>query len=107
MSVSGRPSGRVEPAGHLPARMRPGGNGSLTPRQSFARGTRPATAVYVRELTELLSSRDVVLLRDLARVRCLSGQQLERLHFHDLGPANRDRARRRVLNRLIDLSLVT
>lgn len=107
MNASNRPSGRVESADHLPASLRPGDNGSLSPHQSFARGRSRTTAAYVRELAELLSSRDIAVLRDLARVRCLSGQQLERLHFHSLGATNRDRARRRVLNRLIELSLVT
>jgi hypothetical protein len=68
---------------------------------------RPATAAYVRDLVDLLAARDKAILRDLARVRVLTGRQLERLHFHDLGAANRDRARRRVLNRLTSLSLVT
>jgi hypothetical protein len=49
----------------------------------------------------------MAILRDLGRVRCLTGGQLERLHFHDLQSANRDRARRRVLTRLIHLSLIS
>lgn len=104
---SDRPSGRVEIAGRCPAQFSPGDNGSLTPTSSFARAARPATAAYVASLSAQLSDRDVAILRDLARVRVLTGRQLERLHFHDLASPNRDRARRRVLTRLISLSLVT
>jgi hypothetical protein len=57
--------------------------------------------VYAADLATQLSTRDLDILHDLARVRTLTGQQLERLHFHDLATPNRDRARRRVLNRLI------
>ena len=49
-----------------------------------------------------LSDRDEAILLDLARVRVLSGGQLTRLHFSELTVANRERARRRVLNRLIE-----
>lgn len=48
-----------------------------------------------------------MVLRDLGMVRVLTGRQLERLHFYDLAVPNRDRARRRVLNRLIALSVIT
>jgi len=51
--------------------------------------------------------RDQAILADLARVRVLTGNQLECLHFHELAAANRDRARRRVLNRLIAQHTVT
>lgn len=55
-----------------------------------------------------LAQRDVAILRDLERVRLLSGQQLERLHFAHLANANvRGSARRRTLGRLVDLKLVT
>jgi hypothetical protein len=49
----------------------------------------------------------MAILEDLGRVRLLTGRHLERLHFHDLAAPNRDRARRRVLNRLISLSVMT
>lgn len=104
---SDRPSGRVEPVRPCPAHFHHGDNGSLNPSASFARATRPATAAYVASLSDRLSSRDMAIVRDLGRVRILTGRQLERLHFHDLGSANRDRARRRVLNRLISLSVIT
>lgn len=107
MRASAHSSGRVESASHQPAQMLGGDNGSLNLVPSFARTARPATAAYVASLSARLSSRDVAIVRDLGRVRCLSGRQLERLHFHDLGQPNRDRARRRVLNRLISLSVIT
>jgi hypothetical protein len=55
-----------------------------------------------------LSARDQAILRDLHRVRLLTGRQLERLHFADLSNANaRGSARRRSLGRLVALRLVT
>ena len=107
MKASDRPSGRVESLRSYPAHISPDDNGSLTPVISIARSARPATAVYVATLPARLSARDKAIVRDLGRVRCLTGRQLERLHFHDLAAANRDRARRRVLGRLISLSVIT
>jgi len=54
-----------------------------------------------------LSNRDLAILHDLARVRLLTGSQLERLHFADIALRSRGGIRRRVLNRLIALGLVT
>lgn len=107
MTASAHSSGRVESTRPHPAHTRNGDNGSLIPIHSFARAIRPATAAYVASLPTQLSPRDIAILRDLGRVRVLTGRQLERLHFHDLGQPNRDRARRRVVNRLISLSLIT
>jgi hypothetical protein len=104
--ASGRPSGRVEPSRLLPAGTGSNDNGSLPPHTSFGESHR-ATGAYVTGLKDQLSTRDEAILRDLGRVRCLTGKQLERLHFHDLQAINRDRARRRILNRLIHLSLIT
>lgn len=55
-----------------------------------------------------LSARETAILRDLARVRLLTGRQLERLHFTGVAsfPA-RGSARRRSLGRLSQLGLVT
>lgn len=104
--ASGRPSGRAEASRVLPAETGSNDNGSLTPHQSF-RGSHRATSAYVAGLRNQLSTRDETILRDLGQVRCLTGRQLERLHFHDLQSANRDRARRRVLAHLTRLFLVT
>lgn len=54
-----------------------------------------------------ITERDEAVLRELARVRVLSGNQLERLLFADIAPSARSRVRRRVLRRLIDWRLVT
>ena len=64
------------------------------------------TAVAVEALWENLSERDRAILRDLARVRVLSGDQLTRLSFFDLAPSSRERTRRRVLARLVSLDAV-
>jgi hypothetical protein len=54
-----------------------------------------------------LSRRDIAVLRDLARVRLLTGSQLERLHFTSLAKrGTRGSARRRTLGRLTGLGLV-
>jgi Replication-relaxation len=66
-------------------------------------------AVGYGELAHLLDSlgdRDRAILSDLARVRVLTGSQLTRLHFSELTLANRERARRRVLARLVEHRLV-
>ncbi len=55
-----------------------------------------------------LSERDQAILRDLLRVRLLTGNQMERLHFSAVATANaRGSDRRRVLRRLVELHLVT
>jgi len=106
-TASDHSSGRVETSHSLPADLPPSDNGSPPPSSSFGRDHSRVTAAYVASLTDQLSNRDAAIVRDLSRVRVLTGKQLERLHFYDLQAANRDRARRRVLNRLTHLSLVT
>ncbi|SPX87804.1 replication-relaxation family protein [Mycobacteroides abscessus] len=62
-----------------------------------------------RDLLALLPSRDQQVLSDLLRVRLLTGAQIERLHF-DTGDgtvASRGSRRRRTMNRLTELGLVT
>lgn len=55
-----------------------------------------------------LASRDRHILADLARVRLLTGGQLERLHFAALASSNaRGSARRRSLGRLVTRGFVT
>lgn len=56
---------------------------------------------------EALSERDWAILGDVDRCRVLTGAHLERLHFHDLSVAHRDRTRRRVLARLTNLAVLT
>jgi len=63
------------------------------------------TAKNVHELAGQLGERDEKILRDLARVRLLSGHQLDRLHFAALTPPHR--ARSRVLKRLVAWRAVT
>lgn len=60
----------------------------------------------VGRLAELLSARDQAIVADVARVRVLSGRQVERLHFADLVGRHGDRTRRRVLERLVSLGLL-
>lgn len=106
-TASDHSSGRAECSRLLPAGSTPSDNGSLPPPSSLGRDRSRVTAAYVADLATRLSTRDQVIVRDLARVRVLTGNHLERLHFHDLAATNRDRARRRVLNRLIAWHVVT
>jgi hypothetical protein len=60
-----------------------------------------------REAAEL-GARELGVLRDLDRVRALTGRQLERLHFASLATSNaRGSARRRTMQRLVEVQLVT
>jgi len=102
---SDRASGRAGSSPPQPAAMRPNDNDSLPPGPAYV--TRRVSAAYAAQLAEWLSMRDVQILTDLARVRCLTGIQLERLHFHNLAAPNRNRARNRVLSRLRRLQAVT
>lgn len=99
-----RPSGRADSPSPQPAAMRPNDNDSLPPGPAYV--TRRVTAAYAAQLAEQLSLRDVLILTDLANLRCLTGIQLERLHFSDLAAPNRNRARNRVLARLTRLQAV-
>lgn len=60
----------------------------------------------VAALADKLSDRDKEIIRLLARVRVLTGGQLERLAFHCHSADNRSHIRRRVLKRLTELELV-
>jgi hypothetical protein len=61
----------------------------------------------VAEVARGLSERDKAILDDVGRVRVLTGRQVERLHFAELAGRHRDRTRRRVLERLVHLQLLT
>lgn len=64
------------------------------------RPRRYVSAAFVAEAREHLTARDWAIIASLARVRVLTGAQLERLHFADLSPRTRSRVRRGVLARL-------
>ena len=68
---------------------------------------RYASRAAAVRLSEALSERDQAVLRDLGRVRVLTGTQLTRLHFGNLSTVSRERTRRRVLARLTEHDLVT
>jgi hypothetical protein len=70
-------------------------------------GERRATRAAVGRIAEGLSDRDRAILADVARVRVLTGKQVERLHFAHLEGMHRDRTRRRVLERLAAAGLLT
>lgn len=52
-------------------------------------------------LRESLSEREWAVVRDVARLRLVTGSQLERLHFSELADTSRPVVRRRVLGRMV------
>jgi len=68
---------------------------------------RRITTTYLATLTDQLSERDRAIVADLERTRVLTGAQLQRLHFDPVNQTARARDRRRVLQRLTDLDLVS
>ncbi|MDQ7903089.1 replication-relaxation family protein [Phytohabitans sp. ZYX-F-186] len=68
---------------------------------------RRMTGAAVRRIAAELSERDRAILADVARVRVLTGKQVDRLHFAGLQGVHRDRTRRAVLERLVGLQLLT
>jgi Replication-relaxation len=68
---------------------------------------RRITSASLTVLIDQLSERDRAILTDLERTRVLTGAQLQRLHFDPINQDSRARDRRRVLQRLADLDLVS
>ncbi|MGH3938697.1 MAG: replication-relaxation family protein [Pseudonocardiaceae bacterium] len=65
------------------------------------------TTTQLATLADQLSDRDKAILADLERARVLTGAQLQRLHFTDIDHRAQARDRRRVLQRLATLDLVS
>jgi hypothetical protein len=87
---------------------RPGGvSGAIATTKlcrSYERSSSAAGRVgraQVEQLREALSERDWAVTGDVARLRLVTGAQLERLHFADLADGSRAVVRRRVLGRLV------
>ena len=107
MSRSDRWSDRVERPSQFSLERR--GN-DATKTNDYSRSLNSGSRLSRRRLQELtgqLSERDQAVLGALARVRVLSGSQLERLAFAEVAHSARSRVRRRVLARLVELRLVT
>ncbi|OHV61392.1 replication-relaxation family protein [Pseudofrankia sp. BMG5.36] len=64
------------------------------------------SAGQVERLAGLLSERDWRIVIDLQRVKVLTGQQLDQLHFQDVATSARGRVRRRTMARLRDWRVV-
>lgn len=81
--------------------------GTLLPDQeesSWWRGRPAPTRISLRHVewvADRLGGRDRAILDTLARLRLVTGIQLERLHFADVATSVRARVRRRVLGRLV------
>ena len=70
-------------------------------------GRTRVTEVGVERAAERLGERDRQIVQELARLRVATGGQLERLAFSNLDGQHRDRTRRRVLARLVDMGVLT
>jgi hypothetical protein len=68
---------------------------------------RRITSTDLDTIANRLSSRDHAILTDLDRTHVLTGEQLQRLHFTSIDAGAQARDRRRVLQRLTDLDLVS
>jgi hypothetical protein len=68
---------------------------------------RRITTAHLAALADQLSDRDRAILTDLEHTRVFTGAQLQRLRFAPIDTASRARDRRRVLQRLTDLDLVS
>jgi hypothetical protein len=68
---------------------------------------RRLAAASLAALGDQLSDRDKAIMADLERTRVLTGAQLQRLRFAHIDQNSQARDRRRVLQRLIDLGLVS
>src|SRR5262249_23681818 len=79
----------------------------LPRRRLYMTSFRRISPARVEQLAERLADRDWAILRSLARVRVLTGIQLDRLHFGDVAASARPRVRRRVLSRLREWRAVT
>jgi hypothetical protein len=68
---------------------------------------RRVTGAGAERVLDGLSDRDQRIVGELARLRVMTAAQLQRLCFQDLGGQHRDRSRRRVLARLVDLGVLS
>lgn len=71
-----------------------------SPRDGGGRG-RPGRVRNATWIIQALTYRDIAIMSSVARLRLITGGQLERLHFGDLAIGGRARVRRRVLARLV------
>jgi hypothetical protein len=106
-AMSGRPSGRVEPAS-TSAPVSPAASASNGRDRVSHRGGNPAgnrmSGKALAGLQAHLAQQDWTVLHDVARFRLLSGHQLQQLHFG--ADAAAGRAARRCLKRLHDYRLL-
>src|SRR5215470_18611445 len=108
MSRSDRRSHRVEPgraSSLISSHVRSGNDGESPAARSSGR-TQHVRAEYVARLAAELSERDRTIIKTVKRLRVVTGEQLERLHFTDLAESSRPVMRRRVLTRLVRLRLL-
>jgi protein involved in plasmid replication-relaxation len=106
-----RTPGRVERTCPAPQLIRPASVPTApeidTQPQAAAMHERRLTRAVIEGIAAGLTERDWAIMNEVARVRVLTGRQLQLLHFSDLQGAHCDRTRRRVLSRLTSLTLLT
>jgi hypothetical protein len=82
--------------------------GNLSPLTiSKTRSAGYVSAARLDDLRESLSERDWAVIRDVAKLRLVTGAQLERLHFAALRESSGPVVRRRVLGRLVRWGVLT
>jgi Replication-relaxation len=64
------------------------------------------SARHVRDLSRILSERDMEILQTIAQLRFVSGAQVRRLHISGGTPMGNERVTRRVLQRLVELGVL-
>jgi hypothetical protein len=95
-----RPTARVEPASDPTCVRDSSATTTVEPLPARPSGQR------ARTLRDRLSDRDVSVLRSLAMLRLLAGDQLRRLHVAEGSATTQGRRARALLQRLADLKLV-
>jgi hypothetical protein len=64
------------------------------------------SARHVRDLSRILSERDMEILQTVAQLRFVSGAQVRRLHVSGGTPMGNERVTRRLLQRLVELGVL-
>lgn len=103
---SDRWSGRVESSDRFSLQDKGRGATNAKDYSRLHMGGSRISARRLAELAEELTERDLAVLFELARLRVLSGAQLEHLGFTEITPGSRGRVRRRVMARLVRVGLV-
>ena len=103
-----RPTHRSAARLNLPSTLTSGSAAHLMPTLPLPKsGSHPGRdAAHARSLFARLSDRDISILVTLARLRLVTGRQIQRLFLADTAPVTAARRSRAILQRLTDLRAV-